>query len=528
MIATSRSSFAQWLPLAPIVLLAGAMYFWKLSSAPVYLGGDEARFGINAYAIASSGRDLNGRFMPLLVRLEDVGWWYQPMLFYLIAGALKIFPLSEGAIRIPTVVIGLLDVCLVYGVIRNLLPGRWYPAAGAAMLALTPAHFMFSREARDFICVLPFVLGWLWCVLSLMEADRVGVAVLAGALLGIGIYTHIAAWVFMPLYAVFTCAVLILERRNLWLALWTIAAFLVAALPLLVWLRSHPGMIASIVGGYHVYDAHRLSPLQGVKDLLNYNSIQERLSVYWDYFNPAYLFFSGGSNLTVATRRAGVFPLAQAAFLACGVYDLWTKRRSPVAIVLLAGLATAPLGATLVADRYAIQRELVVIPFGVLVGMFGVAWLVRHRNRMWRAAAVLLLASIPIQFVFFYRDYLTGYQVRSAYWFDPNDFRDIAEYLIANASSRDVEAVYVSSTMDDAIPRWRFYLAKHGRDDLWPRTHFFSRDNLDIGGVRPGSLLVLEAKDSRLPDLVGPGKCCSVAHRVKDVGGSEPAVILVR
>jgi hypothetical protein len=376
--------------------------------------------------------------------------------------------------------------------------------------------------------VLPFVLGWLWCFLTFMETDRVAVAVLAGAVLGVGMYAHIAAWVFMPLYVLLTLAVVAGGRRKMSLAAGVILGFLLPLLPLLVWIQSHPGVIQSILGGYRVYDARQSSVLQGVKDLFAINSVRERVSVYWDSFNPAFLFFSGGSNLTTTTRRAGVFPLAFAPLLIFGVFELWTKRRSPAAIVVLAGLATAPLGVTLVHDRYAIQRELVVIPFGVLVVTFGVAFLLRHRERVVRVAAVLLLASIPIQFAFFYRDYVTDYQVRSAYWFDPTDFRDVAEYLIATAASRDVPALYVSNSMDDAVPRWRFYLAKHGREDLWPRTQFFSKENLDIGHVRAGSLLVLEAKDPQLAGLLGPGRCCSVAYRVTHAGGSESAVILRR
>ena len=167
----SRHAAVRWLPIAILLSLAGALYFWKLSTAPVYLGGDEARFGSQAYSIATTGRDLSGRFMPLFIWLDDLNWWYQPTLFYLIAVTLKVFPLTEGTIRIPTAVIGLLDIVLLGIVVRKLMPGRGYALIGAAILALTPAHFIFSREARDFICLLPFVLGWLWCFLTLMETN---------------------------------------------------------------------------------------------------------------------------------------------------------------------------------------------------------------------------------------------------------------------------------------------------------------------------------------------------------------------
>jgi 4-amino-4-deoxy-L-arabinose transferase-like glycosyltransferase len=514
-------STADWLPIALVLIAAGVLYFWQLSSAPVYLGGEEARFGIHAHAIATTGRDLNGRFLPLFIRLDELARWYQPALFYLIAATLKVWTLSELAVRIPTAAIGVLDVLLIAAVARKLWPGQWYPVIGAILLALTPAHFILSRGARDFICVLPFVLAWLWCLLTFVENGHASMAFAAGAVLGVGVYTHIAAWVFMPMYVLVTWIVIAHARLNRRLALAVAIGFLLALLPLFAWVRTDPGVLGSTLRFYSVYDPEKPS-------LLTSNSIVERLSVYWDYFNPSYLFFAGGSNLTVCTRRAGVFPLAFAVLLPVGIYALWTNRGSAARLVLLAGLLTAPLGATLVNDRTAIQREIVVIPFGVLAAVAGAHFLFRHRSSFARTAAAVLVASVPLQFAVFFHDYLTDYQIRSAYWFDPGDFRDVADYLITTASSRDVPAVYVSNAVDEAAPRWRFFLTTHGRTDLWPRTRFFSRENLDVASVPAGSLLVLYPFEPQLADLVGPDKCCRIVHRVTAIGGAESAVILAK
>ena len=106
--------------------------------------------------------------------------------------------------------------------------------------------------------------------------------------------------------------------------------------------------------------------LQEFRDFAMRGNLPERVSVYWDYFNPAYLFFSGGSSLSTATRKAGVFLLPVSVFLMCGMRELW-RRRDVMSVVLVAGLVLAPLPATLVGERYAIQRELVVLPFAVLI-----------------------------------------------------------------------------------------------------------------------------------------------------------------
>jgi len=54
------------------------------------------------------------------------------------------------------------------------------------MLALTPAHFILSRYALDYLYPLPFLLGWLLCVISYLENGRCGPCFAGTVLLGIG------------------------------------------------------------------------------------------------------------------------------------------------------------------------------------------------------------------------------------------------------------------------------------------------------------------------------------------------------
>lgn len=522
---SSAPRLAAWLPILLVLAAASAIYFWKLGYTPI-LGGDEARFGVHAYSIATTGHDLDGQFMPLLFRIEELGWWYQPALFYLIAAVLKFLPLAAWSIRIPTAIIGIVDAWLLYVVARRLFPNVWYAVLGAVMLALTPAHLIFSRQARDYIVPLPFVLGWLWCFMTVMETGNVWLAAAGGLLLGVGFYGHFAAWALMPFFVFLACISFVVWRKQPSLAAATGVGFALPLVMVAIWLRSHPGMVQGIANAYQLYDTKHLSPLQGAKDLLNYNGVQERISVYWDYFNPAYLFFSGGSNLTGATRRAGVFLLPLAVFLGCGIVELWKRHRSHVGLILLAGFFAPPVLAAVVDSAYSAQRELFVLPFAVLISLFGVALLLRRRHRVVRAAAVLLLLAMPVQYAFFFRDYLTDYRVRAAGWFDSVNFPAVTEYVVSADAASPVAAVYMSNLLDDGVAHWRFHLARYHREDLWQRTRFFAPDRLNVADVPPGSLLVFYATDPKLDDLVRVQKCCTVASVVLDPSGGKSAVIL--
>src|SRR5438128_6538554 len=118
-----------------------------------------------------------------------------------------------------------------------------------------------------------------------------------------------------------------------------------------------------------------------------------------------------------STRRAGVFALAFAVLLPCGVWNVLRRRCAIPRAVVLAGFLFAPVPIVLTlpeAPRYAVARDLLAVPFGVLIGVAGVEYLVAKRRPVARLIAGLLLISIPIQFAVFARDYFTDYQLRSA------------------------------------------------------------------------------------------------------------------
>jgi hypothetical protein len=359
-----------------------------------------------------------------------------------------------------------------------------------------------------------------------VETGSVWMSLASGLILGVGCYSYIASWALMPLLLLLTWAVHYRSGPNA--ARLALAATLGFALPVLAaiaWLPFHLDMWRDTAGRYRIYDARHLPAMQGLPDFLSRTSIQERVSVYWDYFNPAFLFFSGGSNLSTATRKAGVFLLPMSVFLACGMYRLWRGRDTAMRTVLIAALAAAPLPATLVNERYAIQRELVVLPFAVLIGTVGATFLLRHPARAVRVAGVLLLLAVPVQFAYFYQDYVNDYRIRSAFSFDPANFRGVAEYLISNDSAGQASPLYLSEDLDDVGARWRFYLIKHRREDMLQRTNLFTAKGFDIHRVPSGSLLVLYASDPAVPSLLGPDKC-AVATYVSDMAGAHSAVIL--
>ena len=151
-----------------LFVAACVVYAWRLDAMPTYLSPDEAIISVDAHALATTGRDIRGTTMPLYFHIQMPGQqrsgWFTPVIFYLSAAFYQVLPFSEGSVRMPSVFIGLVNLVLIYALAKRRFNSAWIALATAGMLALSPAHFIFSRYALDYLYPVPFILSWLLCL----------------------------------------------------------------------------------------------------------------------------------------------------------------------------------------------------------------------------------------------------------------------------------------------------------------------------------------------------------------------------
>jgi hypothetical protein len=69
----------------------------------------------------------------------------------------------------------------------------------------------------------------------------------------------------------------------------------------------------------------------------------------------------------------------------------------------------------------------------------------------------------------------------------------VAEPVIAADAARELPAVYLRRDVDDAGPKWRFFVTKHHRESLLRRTRYFDDAAADLADAPRGSMAVLYA-----------------------------------
>ena len=284
---TTRGHIGLWL-LAGILLLAGLLRFWGLSSESLWL--DEATSLVvadntPAHIVALTAADIH------------------PPLYYLLLHIWLVFGQSEVAMRSLSAAIGLLSVAALYGLGRDL----WGQTAGllaAMLLAVSPLHIWYSQETRM------YGLMALWAILSswlMFRAwERGGRLNWAGYALvaALGMYTHYYMGFVLLAQNLFVGYLLLRRRVNKQTLIhWIIAqlAWIVLFAP---WI---PTVISQIGGEGGAWVAHAVG--------------RPTPQVLWDTF----IGFTIGpvrEMMPVWVRRG-----AYAAYLAILVGAIWTILR---------------------------------------------------------------------------------------------------------------------------------------------------------------------------------------------------------
>ena len=98
---------------------AFALYAYRLGDAPVHPHHDEILFARQARLIGATGRDSNGRLLPLYFEMHK-GGWFHPAVVYLSVPLYKVWAPTTAVMRLQTALVGAANVVLMYFVAGTL------------------------------------------------------------------------------------------------------------------------------------------------------------------------------------------------------------------------------------------------------------------------------------------------------------------------------------------------------------------------------------------------------------------------
>jgi len=266
----------------------------------------------------------------------------------------------------------LVSIAVMYVLGERIFRQRLLAIVNAGAFAATPLLWLELRPHPASVYAVACLVVALLCVASADGVRAAWWAAGGGAAVGIAAYVSILAGVMMPLYAALIVGVLASERpvRTRVLVAFT-AAFVVVVMPFaLFWLR-HPDAYRQIVLAHRLYDANRFNVLQGIHDMVSWVGLTARSEIFYDYFNPAFLFLTWGL----------LFPPV-VVLVPIGVYHVLSDESSAIARCALLGFLAAPFAGALTAEPPQPGRIVFIMPFAALLSTYGVARLIAARTRL--------------------------------------------------------------------------------------------------------------------------------------------------
>ena len=451
------------LALLVVVIL---LYLVRLEFSPVYLLNDEVYSALQSLSFANTGRSIAGDFFPVYFRGLEFPPGRDPLCIYATALALKLLPVSEATLRLPTAIVGVINILLAYFIGRRLWGDRRFALLTAACVALAPAHYINSRIAIPTLWSTPWLLAWLLFLITYAQQKRATQLFIATLCLGVATYGYLGTALLVPVYFLGTLVFMryglaIRERRQYAIA----AGGLALSLALIgYWHVLHPERWSELAAYYATSTSvlREGAPLFSSSGLPNFAGIQERITAYWNYYNPTLLFLSGDESPRYSTGRSGVFLLPAVLLLPLGVYR---AAHSPgIGRLLVFCLAAAPSAAALSADVQ-IQRALPLVVFGALLCAWGAVSLLTSILPGHRRLGMVLCIVGAAQFGAFVFDYFGHYRLRSGAWRGGN-LRGAFERVIVASRENHPPVIYLDRNIANVEHYWQFYAVALQADEL--------------------------------------------------------------
>lgn len=339
----------------PIILIAFALRFYDLETLPP-LHGDEGEMGLAALKV------LENQAPPLTA----VGWLDHPALFhYLQAGPVAIFGRTGLALRILSVVAGVLCVPLIYKLGRR----GWGIVAGlgaAWLLAVSHLHVHFSRIGLNNIDSTLAMLLFL-TLITRIRPNRVTLLAVSGLVVGLAQYLYYGSRV-IPLIA---AVLLFVFWHKKMVDVKQLAVFglgvLIAYVPLGTFYVTHPDAFVSRSRGVFVMSE------QNVKHTIQSDEAslpRDLVPLLKEQANRNLNFFvKGGDRSAFYSPSIPGFDLVTSTLFWLGLGLALTRLRRYHEIALLIWLGLGLLfGGMLTNDAPNAPRLLIVIPAVFLLG----------------------------------------------------------------------------------------------------------------------------------------------------------------
>lgn len=468
-----------------VVGIAFIARVYSLNTIPPHPSLDEVSIGYNAYSILKTGTDEYGTKFPILLRAYDD--WRPALYAYLAIPFIKVFGLTVGAVRLPSVILSVISVFATFFLARELLKknkntasGLFYiPLFSALLLAISPWHVYISRLGHEANAALAFLIFGIYFFLHFVNRvndksrsfySRYSI-VLSSVFLSLSFSSYQSTKIVVPLIVLLLTSVyfknLLVDKRKV---LFALGVGILITIPILVSITRPQALIR--FKGTNVFNSSPQRYEETAKKLLEekrkgnligeimHNRRLTSLSIfseaYFSHLRGSFLF-GNSKNESFKAPNSGLLYLFEIPLLLVGMLVL-NKYVAKSAVVIFWILIAIIPGAITTGYPHA-MRVFSVLPIPQIISSAGLFWSISYIGRirqiyLKRSLLLVIFMIVSFSFVQFLYNYFSLFPKKLSYQFQ---YGVLGAFDYVKSLELSYDSIIVSNK-DNLFQSYMFYL----------------------------------------------------------------------
>lgn len=370
-------------------ILLCLFFSYRILDVPMGITTDEDAMGYNAILLSRSGRDENGRFLPIFVLSNNGSDWKQPITQYYLTILFWLFKPSIFLLRFSSVLITLVSSFLIYFLSHQIFDKK-YAVVTLLLFLTTPLIMIQSHMGLDNIMPVPFTIIWVWGLFLFQKKSQLKYLTISAIALGVTFYTYKGMRAIFPIWYIISLVYLFYISSSKFIK--NIFIFSLFSLPfLLISLYLNKLYPGAIYGGSKP----------------SFDNFYNFFYPYLSSFDPTFLFIKGDDLLFHSTGYHGMFLLASLPIFMFGIYS--SIKTSKLSRFILASFFFAPLLFGTVNSVHRASRLMCLIPLYSIICTYGVQYIINSKINIKKNFLLFIFLSIVFNYYDFCRYYFFDY-----------------------------------------------------------------------------------------------------------------------
>lgn len=466
--------------LSLLILFAFFIRFYKIEDIPNGLYYDEVDSGYQARSLIQTGKDYRGSLSPFFINSNVEQRTPIPVYITVISTLLFKSPVLQ--VRMGEVILGTLNVFLVFILIRIWRKNFWTAIITALVFATNPWQIQFSRFNHEANSTTFMVLLSLILFFKAIYFKKYNWLILSAVFLSFGMYTYRTMSLYVPmlilfLFLIYKSKLLFFGSKKLFAVLGLI---LIITLPFLFFTTiasSDSPRIKQIsvfsdpkipiwIQRFREFDSNDLQDSTIGKKAISesYFFHNKPLSYFENFYNnylgtfsADFLFTKGDLNHRHSIMNQGMLFKIDILALVLGLFYLLSNLKVRENRLILSMFLLSPIPSSLTIDGGSHAGRLFIFSLPLLL-IIGMGWITFYnyfkKIRFFRFYSCLLIFIWAVTFIIYLHNYFVHYRVDSARYFSYG-FRQAVEKIVK--SEPDFQKVILTQKIDPPVLHYLFW-----------------------------------------------------------------------